>query len=59
MAVTRIVPDFESRALAETTAFYVEVLGLEVVMDMGWIVTLAEPLLNHRSAVFAAYAQVT
>ena len=42
MAVTRIVPDFECHALAETTAFYVEVLGLEVVMDMGWIVTLAD-----------------
>ena len=24
-------------------AFYVDVLGLEVVMDMGWIVTLAQP----------------
>ena len=43
MAVTRIVPDIESRSLAETTAFYVDVLGLEVVMDMSWIVTLADP----------------
>jgi catechol 2,3-dioxygenase-like lactoylglutathione lyase family enzyme len=43
MAVTRIVPDLESHSLAESAAFYVEVLGLEVVMDMGWIVTLAAP----------------
>ena len=43
MAVTRIVPDLTSRALAEATAFYVDVLGLEVVMDHGWIVTLADP----------------
>ncbi len=43
MAVTRIVPDLESRSPAEAAAFYVEVLGLEVVMDMGWITTLAEP----------------
>jgi catechol 2,3-dioxygenase-like lactoylglutathione lyase family enzyme len=43
MSVTRIVPDLESRSLAEATAFYVDVLGLEVVMDMSWIVTLAAP----------------
>ena len=43
MAVTRIVPDLESHSLAESAAFYVDVLGLEVVMDMGWIVTLAAP----------------
>ena len=43
MAVNRIVPDLTSRSLAETTAFYVGVLGLDVVMDHGWIVTLADP----------------
>lgn len=43
MAVTRIVPDLKSRSLPEATAFYVDVLGLEVVMDHGWIVTLADP----------------
>jgi catechol 2,3-dioxygenase-like lactoylglutathione lyase family enzyme len=42
MAVTRIVPDLRSESLAEATAFYVDVLGLEVVMDHGWIVTLAD-----------------
>lgn len=44
MAVTRIVPDLTTTSLAETTAFYVEVLGLQVVMDHGWIVTLADPM---------------
>jgi catechol 2,3-dioxygenase-like lactoylglutathione lyase family enzyme len=43
MAVTRIVPDLKSHSPTEAAAFYVDVLGLEVVMDMGWIVTLAEP----------------
>jgi catechol 2,3-dioxygenase-like lactoylglutathione lyase family enzyme len=43
MAVTRIVPDLTSSSLAEATAFYVDVLGLRVVMDHGWIVTLSDP----------------
>lgn len=43
MAVKRIVPDLPCRSLAEATAFYADLLGLEVVMDLGWIVTLAEP----------------
>ena len=43
MAVTRIVPDLTSTSLAEATAFYVDVLGLQVVMDLGWIVTLSDP----------------
>lgn len=43
MAVTRIVPDLHCRSLAQVTAFYVDVLGLEVVMDHGWIVTLSDP----------------
>jgi catechol 2,3-dioxygenase-like lactoylglutathione lyase family enzyme len=43
MAVTRIVPDLTSTSLAEATAFYTDVLGLRVVMDLGWIVTLADP----------------
>jgi predicted enzyme related to lactoylglutathione lyase len=43
MTVKRIVPDLECHSIAEQTAFYVDVLGLEVVMDLGWIVTLATP----------------
>jgi catechol 2,3-dioxygenase-like lactoylglutathione lyase family enzyme len=43
MAVVRIVPDLKSESLATATAFYSRVLGLRVVMDHGWIVTLADP----------------
>lgn len=43
MSVTRVVPDFQA---AEPTAggpFYAAVLGLELVMDLGWIATFAAP----------------
>jgi catechol 2,3-dioxygenase-like lactoylglutathione lyase family enzyme len=43
MAVTRVVPDLESKSLRAATDFYTTVLGLEIVMDHGWIVTLADP----------------
>ena len=43
MAVRRIVPDFRADDPAASTEFYAEVLGLEVVMDHGWIVTFAAP----------------
>lgn len=43
MAATRIVPDLSSGSLQATADFYREVLGLMPVMDLGWIVTLADP----------------
>ena len=43
MAVRRVVPDFQAADPAAGTEFYVEVLGLEVAMDLGWIVTFAAP----------------
>ncbi|SDC12745.1 VOC family protein [Actinokineospora iranica] len=43
MAVMRVVPDLKSAALDRAKAFYTAVLGLRVVMDLGWIVTLADP----------------
>jgi predicted enzyme related to lactoylglutathione lyase len=43
MAVTRIVPDLPSSSLAAARRFYEDVVGLETVMDLGWIVTLADP----------------
>jgi catechol 2,3-dioxygenase-like lactoylglutathione lyase family enzyme len=45
MAVRRIVTDLPSRSLDKAKRFYASVLGLEPVMDHGWIVTLADP--NH------------
>lgn len=43
MAVERVVPDLVSRSLGESRTFCQRVLGLEPVMDHGWIVTLADP----------------
>jgi predicted enzyme related to lactoylglutathione lyase len=43
MRVRRVVPDFEAQEPAASAEFYAEVLGLEVVMDLGWIVTFAAP----------------
>jgi catechol 2,3-dioxygenase-like lactoylglutathione lyase family enzyme len=43
MAVRRIVPDFQAREPRESRELYVDVLGLEVAMDLGWIVTFAAP----------------
>jgi catechol 2,3-dioxygenase-like lactoylglutathione lyase family enzyme len=43
MAVKRIVPDLHAQEPAASRAFYVDVLGLEVAMDLGWIVTFSAP----------------
>jgi catechol 2,3-dioxygenase-like lactoylglutathione lyase family enzyme len=43
MAVERVVPDLVSTSIEGSKAFYLRVLGLEPVMDHGWIVTLADP----------------
>src|SRR5690242_1653278 len=43
MTVERVVPDLSSRSLQDAKSFYARVLGLEPVMDHGWIVTLADP----------------
>ena len=43
MRVRRVVPDFQAEEPAACAEFYAEVLGLEVVMDLGWVVTFAAP----------------
>jgi catechol 2,3-dioxygenase-like lactoylglutathione lyase family enzyme len=43
MGVLRVVPDLSSQSLDRAKVFYGEVLGLQPVMDHGWIVTLADP----------------
>lgn len=40
MGIRRVVPDLQTDNMAESRAFYVDVIGLEVGMDLGWIVTL-------------------
>jgi predicted enzyme related to lactoylglutathione lyase len=37
------VPDFQSADPAAAAPFYAEVLGLELAMDLGWVVTFASP----------------
>jgi catechol 2,3-dioxygenase-like lactoylglutathione lyase family enzyme len=39
MSVRRVVPDLHGERPIESRAFYEDVLGLELGMDMGWIVT--------------------
>jgi catechol 2,3-dioxygenase-like lactoylglutathione lyase family enzyme len=43
MGVRRVVPDLSSTSPEATKGFYGDVLGLQPVMDHGWIVTLAIP----------------
>ena len=41
MTVKRIVANIAASSIDEVRSFYAELFGLEVVMDHGWIVTLA------------------
>ena len=43
MAITRAVPNIRSDRPAESRDFFVDLLGFEVVMDLGWVVTVASP----------------
>jgi catechol 2,3-dioxygenase-like lactoylglutathione lyase family enzyme len=43
MAASRAVPNIRSDRPADTRAFFVDLLGFEVVMDMDWVVTVASP----------------
>jgi catechol 2,3-dioxygenase-like lactoylglutathione lyase family enzyme len=48
--ITRAVPNIRSDRPAETRDFFTELLGFEVAMDLGWVVTLASPA-NPRAQV--------
>ena len=48
MTVNRAVPNIKSDRPAETREFFVDLLGFELVMDLGWVVTIASP--TNRSA---------
>ena len=43
MSIRRVVPNVRARRGADNRAFYVDVLGLRVVMEMDFIVTFASP----------------
>ena len=41
MSVKRIVANISTQQIDKAKSFYGDILGLEIVMDMGWIVTFA------------------
>ena len=41
MTIKRIVPNIATEKLDKAKAFYGDVLGLRIVMDLGWIITFA------------------
>ena len=43
MTVSRAVPNIRTDRPDETRDFFVELLGFEVAMDIGWVVTVASP----------------
>ena len=43
MEMSRAVPNIKSDRPTETRDFFVDLLGFEVAMDIGWIVTVASP----------------
>jgi catechol 2,3-dioxygenase-like lactoylglutathione lyase family enzyme len=43
MSISRVVPNIKSERFDENRSFYVDLLGFELVMDMGWIMTFASP----------------
>jgi uncharacterized glyoxalase superfamily protein PhnB len=43
MTASRAVPNIKSGRPADTRDFFVDLLGFEVAMDLGWVVTVASP----------------
>lgn len=43
MIIKRITTNIAADDLAEARRFYVDALGLEVAMDLGWIITFTAP----------------
>ena len=48
LTVSRAVPNIKSDRPEETRDFFLDLMGFEVAMDLGWVVTLASP--DNRSA---------
>jgi predicted enzyme related to lactoylglutathione lyase len=43
MMVSRAVPNIKSERPSETRDFFVQLLGFEIAMDIGWVMTVASP----------------
>ena len=39
MKIRRVVPNLKGRKMSESHSFYEDVIGLELAMDMGWIMS--------------------
>ena len=48
MTISRAVPNIQTDRPAETRDFFVDLLGLEVAMDIGWVTIVVSP--ENRSA---------
>jgi catechol 2,3-dioxygenase-like lactoylglutathione lyase family enzyme len=48
--IARTVPNIRSDRVAETRDFFTALLGFDVAMDIGWVVTLTSPT-NHWAQV--------
>ena len=55
MTIRRVVPNLQCDRLDKSQEFYVNLLGFEVAMDMGWIVTLIS--LENRTAQISLVRQ--
>jgi catechol 2,3-dioxygenase-like lactoylglutathione lyase family enzyme len=54
MKVARIVANIETRDIAAASRFYRDVLGLEVVMDHGWLATYGSQATMNVQVSFAS-----
>ena len=53
MAVKRIVANLAASQFDSIKAFYCEILEMKIVMDLGWIITLATDALSTQQLSFA------
>lgn len=54
MAVKRIIANIAASNPDAARSFYCDILGLEAVMDHGWIITFAAPAIDARPQVSVA-----
>jgi catechol 2,3-dioxygenase-like lactoylglutathione lyase family enzyme len=54
MTVRRIVPNLQASDPAAARAFYGELLGLEVIMDHGWLMTFGSDASTRPQVSFAS-----
>jgi catechol 2,3-dioxygenase-like lactoylglutathione lyase family enzyme len=54
MKIKRIIPNIAAQDTTKAKAFYGDLLGLPVVMDMGWIVTFEADASMHPQLSIAA-----